>query len=105
MLPAYPDSQTLVDPRFTFVDKADPGIVDSRLSGFADKEGLMDSRILPDSRQNMIAFNDSKEHVISQETRYVFQSLTLLAKLATTFFSNLLLHWHFHKLMAIGDKS
>ncbi|XP_014295451.1 uncharacterized protein LOC103571396 isoform X1 [Microplitis demolitor] len=71
MLPAYPDSQTLVDPRFTFVDKADPGIVDSRLSGFADKEGLMDSRILPDSRQNMIAFNDSKEHVISQETRHV----------------------------------
>ncbi|CAD6208581.1 GSCOCG00012741001-RA-CDS, partial [Cotesia congregata] len=70
MLPAYPDTQNLVDPRFTFVDKADPSIVDSRLSGFADKEGLMDSRILPDSRQNMIAFNDSKEHVISQETRY-----------------------------------
>ncbi|CAD6208587.1 GSCOCG00012744001-RA-CDS, partial [Cotesia congregata] len=70
MLPAYPDTQNLVDPRFTFVDKADPSIADSRLSGFADKEGLMDSRILPDSRQNMIAFNDSKEHVISQETRY-----------------------------------
>ncbi|XP_034933915.1 uncharacterized protein [Chelonus insularis] len=70
MLPAYPDAQN-VDPRFTFVDKADPGVVDSRLSGFADKEGLMDSRMLPDSRQNMIAFTDSKEHIHGQEPRYV----------------------------------
>lgn len=73
--PCYPEAQTS-DPRFAFVEKAEPGIVDSRLSGFTDKEGLMDSRILSsrqDSRQNMIAFSDSKEHVLvnSQEPRYV----------------------------------
>ncbi|XP_063980726.1 uncharacterized protein LOC135164381 [Diachasmimorpha longicaudata] len=70
MLPAYPDAQ-VVDPRFTFVDKVEPGVVDSRLSGFVDKEGLIDSRILSDSRQNMIAFTDSKEHSLGQEPRYV----------------------------------
>ena len=72
MPPCYPDSQN-VDPRFVFVEKVEPGVVDSRLSGFADKEGLMDSRILSESRQNMIAFTDSKEHVLvsGQDTRYV----------------------------------
>ncbi|XP_043281994.1 uncharacterized protein [Venturia canescens] len=71
--PCYPDSQPIVDPRFAFGEKADPSVVDSRLSGFADKEGLMDSRILSDSRQNMIAFTDGKEHVLAsgQEPRYV----------------------------------
>lgn len=71
--PCYPDSQPIADPRFAFVEKADPSVVDSRLSGFADKEGLMDSRILSDSRQNMIAFTDGKEHVSAsgQEPRYV----------------------------------
>lgn len=69
MLPAYPDSKN-VDPRFTFVDKPEQSIIDSRLSGFADKESLMDSRILSGSRQNMIAFTDSKEHNLGSEPRY-----------------------------------
>ncbi|KAK0084512.1 hypothetical protein PV325_006912 [Microctonus aethiopoides] len=72
MLPAYPDPQTVItDPRFTFVDKADANVVDSRLSGFVDKEGLMDSRILSDSRQNIIAFTEGKDHALNQEPRYV----------------------------------
>ncbi|XP_048510507.1 uncharacterized protein LOC105693565 [Athalia rosae] len=69
MLPAYPDNKN-VDPRFTFVDKPEQSIIDSRLSGFADKESLMDSRILSGSRQNMIAFTDSKEHNLGIEPRY-----------------------------------
>lgn len=70
MLPAYADNKN-VDPRFTFVEKPEQSIIDSRLSGFADKESLMDSRILSGSRQNMIAFTDGKEHVLQgAEPRY-----------------------------------
>ncbi|XP_033213869.1 uncharacterized protein LOC117170931 [Belonocnema kinseyi] len=69
MLPAYPEGK-IPDPRFTFVDKADQSVVDSRLSGFADKEGLMDSRMLSESRQNIITFSESKEHPNGQEPRY-----------------------------------
>ena len=69
MLPAYPEGK-IPDPRFTFIDKADQSVVDSRLSGFADKEGLMDSRMLSESRQNIIIFSESKEHPSSQEPRY-----------------------------------
>ncbi|XP_046467761.1 uncharacterized protein [Neodiprion pinetum] len=70
MLPAYGDSNKGVDPRFTFVDKPEQSIIDSRLSGFADKESLMDSRILSGSRQNMIAFTDGKDHAVGAEPRY-----------------------------------
>ncbi|XP_024937627.1 uncharacterized protein LOC107264599 isoform X2 [Cephus cinctus] len=70
ILPAYPDDTKSADPRFAFVDKSDQSVIDSRLSGFADKEGLMDSRILSDSRQNMIAFTDAKEHTVGHEPRY-----------------------------------
>ena len=70
MLPSYPETK-IIEPRFVgtgFSDKADQSIVDSRLSGFVDKEGLiMDSRMISESRQNMIAFAEGKEHTISQE--------------------------------------
>lgn len=66
VLPAYPDNKS-IDPRYTF-DKTEGNVVDSRLSGFTDKEGFIDSRILSDSRQNMIAFTDNKES--GQEQRY-----------------------------------
>lgn len=69
VLPAYPDTKS-ADPRYTFGDKSEANVVDSRLSGFADKEGLIDSRILSDSRQNMIAFTEGKEHTVGQEPRY-----------------------------------
>ena len=69
MLPAYPEGK-IPDPRFTFLDKTDQSVVDSRLSGFADKEGLMDSRILSESRQNIITFSESKEHPNGQEPRF-----------------------------------
>lgn len=66
VLPAYPDNKG-IDPRYNF-DKTEGNVVDSRLSGFTDKEGFIDSRILSDSRQNMIAFTDNKEP--GQEQRY-----------------------------------
>ncbi|KAM0728062.1 Voltage-dependent calcium channel gamma-5 subunit [Formica fusca] len=66
VLPAYPDNKG-IDPRYNF-DKTEGSVVDSRLSGFTDKEGFIDSRILSDSRQNMIAFTDNKES--GQEQRY-----------------------------------
>ena len=69
VLPAYPDAKNN-DPRYTFGDKSEASVIDSRLSGFADKEGLIDSRILSDSRQNMIAFTENKEHAVGQEPRY-----------------------------------
>ncbi|KAF3421522.1 hypothetical protein E2986_13013 [Frieseomelitta varia] len=69
VLPAYPDAKNN-DPRYTFGDKSEASVIDSRLSGFADKEGLIDSRILSDSRQNMIAFTENKEHPVGQEPRY-----------------------------------
>ncbi|XP_047347593.1 uncharacterized protein LOC124948267 isoform X4 [Vespa velutina] len=69
VLPAYPDPKN-TDPRYTYVDKPDANVVDSQLSGFADKEGLIDSRILSDSRQNMIAFTENKEQILGQEPRY-----------------------------------
>lgn len=65
VLPAYPDNKG-IDPRY--FDKTEGNVVDSRLSGFTDKEGFIDSRILSDSRQNMIAFTDNKES--GQEQRY-----------------------------------
>ncbi|XP_019696486.2 uncharacterized protein LOC105182170 isoform X1 [Harpegnathos saltator] len=67
VLPAYPENKN-VDPRYSFVDKSEGSVIDSRLSGFTDKEGFIDSRILSDSRQNMIAFTDNKE--LNQEQRY-----------------------------------
>ncbi|XP_076234620.1 uncharacterized protein LOC143179321 [Calliopsis andreniformis] len=69
VLPAYPDTKS-ADQRYTFSDKSDASVIDSRLSGFADKEGLIDSRILSDSRQNMIAFTETKELTVAQESRY-----------------------------------
>ncbi|XP_076381208.1 uncharacterized protein LOC117226179 [Megalopta genalis] len=69
VLPAYPDAKN-ADPGYTFTGKSEASVIDSRLSGFADKEGLIDSRILSDSRQNMIAFTESKEHTVGQEPRY-----------------------------------
>ncbi|XP_031787556.1 uncharacterized protein LOC100678312 isoform X2 [Nasonia vitripennis] len=70
MLPAYPETK-IIEPRFVatgFPDKADQSVVDSRLSGFVDKEGLiMDSRMLSESRQNVIAFAEGKEHPNCQE--------------------------------------
>lgn len=69
VLPAYPDTKS-TDTRYSFGDKSEASVIDSRLSGFADKEGLIDSRILSDSRQNMIAFTESKEHPVGQEPRY-----------------------------------
>ncbi|XP_046820523.1 uncharacterized protein LOC124424929 isoform X2 [Vespa crabro] len=66
---SYPDPKN-TDPRYTYVDKPDANVVDSQLSGFADKEGLIDSRILSDSRQNMIAFTENKEQILGQEPRY-----------------------------------
>ncbi|XP_043490805.1 uncharacterized protein LOC122516770 isoform X1 [Polistes fuscatus] len=69
VLPAYPDPKN-TDPRYTFVDKPDANVIDSQLSGFVDKEGLIDSRILSDSRQNMIAFSENKEQTLNQEPRY-----------------------------------
>lgn len=68
VLPAYPDSKN-VDPRYNFADKSDGSVIDSRLSGFTDKEGFIDSRILSDSRQNMIAFTDNKE-LATEQQRY-----------------------------------
>lgn len=70
VLPAYPDAKN-TDPRYAFSDKSEASVIDSRLSGFVDKEGLIDSRILSDSRQNMIAFTESKEHSVGQEPRYM----------------------------------
>lgn len=75
ILPAY-QNQQVVDPQFTFVDKVEPGIVDSQLSGFADKEGFMDSRILSDSRQNTVKFTEGKQIILNsqqyqQEPRYI----------------------------------
>ncbi|XP_020278550.1 uncharacterized protein LOC109852110 [Pseudomyrmex gracilis] len=67
VLPAYPADNKNLDPRYNF-DKTEGNVVDSQLSGFTDKEGFIDSRILSDSRQNMIAFTDNKEP--SQEQRY-----------------------------------
>lgn len=67
VLPAYPADIKNLDPRYNF-DKSEGNVVDSQLSGFTDKEGFIDSRILSDSRQNMIAFTDNKEP--SQEQRY-----------------------------------
>ncbi|XP_076293360.1 uncharacterized protein LOC143215264 [Lasioglossum baleicum] len=69
VLPAYPDTKN-ADPGYTFSGKSEASVIDSRLSGFVDKEGLIDSRILSDSRQNMIAFTESKEHTVGQEPRY-----------------------------------
>lgn len=69
VLPAYADAKN-IDPRYAFGDKSEASVIDSRLSGFADKEGLIDSRILSDSRQNMIAFTEGKEHTVGQEPRY-----------------------------------
>ncbi|XP_044016521.1 uncharacterized protein LOC122857995 isoform X2 [Aphidius gifuensis] len=69
ILPSYPNSQ-IVEPQFTFVDKIEPGIVDSRLSGFADKEGFMDSRILSDSRQNIMTYTEDKEHVLNSQQQH-----------------------------------
>ncbi|XP_043490811.1 uncharacterized protein LOC122516770 isoform X2 [Polistes fuscatus] len=66
---SYPDPKN-TDPRYTFVDKPDANVIDSQLSGFVDKEGLIDSRILSDSRQNMIAFSENKEQTLNQEPRY-----------------------------------
>ena len=70
MLPAYPETK-IVEPRFAapgYSEKVEPGVIDSRLSGFIDKEGLiMDSRMLSESRQNVIAFTEGKEHVNCQE--------------------------------------
>ncbi|XP_058797694.1 uncharacterized protein LOC131667935 [Phymastichus coffea] len=57
MLPAYPETK-IIEPRFVgtgFPDKADQNIVDSRLSGFVDKEGLV------------IAFAEGKEQLACQE--------------------------------------
>lgn len=67
VLPAYPENKN-IDPRYSFADKTEGNVIDSRLSGFTDKEGFIDTRILSDSRQNMIAFTDNKE--LSQEQRY-----------------------------------
>lgn len=51
MLPAYPETKII-----------DPSVVDSRLSGFVDKEGLiMDSRMLSETRQNVVTFAEGKE--------------------------------------------
>ncbi|XP_011497756.1 PREDICTED: uncharacterized protein LOC105362104 [Ceratosolen solmsi marchali] len=70
MLPAYPETK-IIEPRFAgagFPEKTDQNVVDSRLSGFVDKEGLiMDSRMLSESRQNVIAFAEAKEHPNCQE--------------------------------------
>lgn len=66
VLPVYPDGKN-IDPRYNF-DKSEGNVIDSRLSGFTDKEGFIDSRILADTRQNMIAFTDNKEP--DQEQRY-----------------------------------
>ncbi|XP_023245833.1 uncharacterized protein LOC106645364 [Copidosoma floridanum] len=70
MLPAYPETK-VIEPRFAapgFPEKTDQNVVDSRLSGFVDKEGLiMDSRMLSESRQNVIAFAEGKEHPNCQE--------------------------------------
>lgn len=65
VLPAYPDNKN-VDPRYNF-DKSEGSVVDSQLSGFTDKEGFIDSRILSDSKQNMIAFADKEP---GHEQRY-----------------------------------
>ncbi|EZA62661.1 Voltage-dependent calcium channel gamma-5 subunit [Ooceraea biroi] len=65
VLPAYPDNKN-VDPRYNF-DKSEGSVIDSQLSGFTDKEGFIDSRILSDSRQNMIAFTDKEP---GHEQRY-----------------------------------
>lgn len=70
MLPVYSNAKP-GDPRFTIVEKVDQNIVDSRLSGFVDKEGLMDSRMLSESRQNMIAFTETKDHPVGQAPIYV----------------------------------
>lgn len=71
MLPAYPETKIIEQPRFVatgFSEKPDQSVVDSRLSGFIDKEGLvMDSRLLSESRQNVIAFTEDKEHANCQE--------------------------------------
>ncbi|XP_012217585.1 uncharacterized protein [Linepithema humile] len=66
VLPAYPDNKNN-DPRYNF-EKSEGSVIDSRLSGFTDKEGFIDSRILSDSRQNIISFTDNKEP--AQEQRY-----------------------------------
>jgi len=65
--PNYPDNKNN-DPRYNF-EKSEGSVIDSRLSGFTDKEGFIDSRILSDSRQNIISFTDNKEPV-QQEQRY-----------------------------------
>ncbi|XP_011707402.1 PREDICTED: uncharacterized protein LOC105462477 [Wasmannia auropunctata] len=67
VLPIYPDGKN-IDPRYNNFEKSEGNVVDSRLSGFTDKEGFIDSRILSESRQNMIAFTDNKEP--DQEQRY-----------------------------------
>lgn len=82
VLPAYPDSKTVVvDPRYSFVEKSEGSVIDSRLSGFTDKEGgFVDSRILADNRQNMIVFTDNKETTTttgqSEQQRYTDQNIT-----------------------------
>jgi hypothetical protein len=65
VLPAYPDNKNDVDPRYNF-DKSEGSVIDSQLSGFTDKEGFIDSRILSDSRQNMIAFTDKEQPGLEQ---------------------------------------
>ncbi|XP_067216416.1 uncharacterized protein [Linepithema humile] len=66
VLPAYPDNKNN-DPRYNF-EKSEGSVIDSRLSGFTDKEDFIDFRILSDFRQNIISFTDNKEPV--QEQRY-----------------------------------
>ncbi|XP_066584330.1 uncharacterized protein [Prorops nasuta] len=70
VLPAYPEAK-VTDPRYTLIDKAEASVVDSRLSGFVDKDGLIDSRILTEAKQGMVAFTDSKEHCMPQDPRCV----------------------------------
>jgi len=65
VLPAYPADSKNVDPRYNF-DKSEGSVIDSQLSGFTDKEGFIDSRILSDSRQNMIAFTDKEQPGLEQ---------------------------------------
>lgn len=68
VLPAYPDGKN-IDPRYNNFEKSEGNVIDSRLSGFTDKEGFIDSRILTDlTRQNVVAFLENKES--DQEQQY-----------------------------------
>lgn len=71
ILPTYQETQTLVDTHIVFVDKAATSVINSEDTEYHRKDSLTDSRVVLESRQNMIAFTDGIQYSFVQEPRYV----------------------------------